>query len=715
MAARGDYFLQLQEHKEESIVSKMTLKMASFMVVALMMLAGILIFVPSADAKPVDDLDGRSRAVLEPNAMTLAQEDLKTMMTGGLDLDEGVDVVASTIGADETATSDPIYTNKTYIAANLYTGNYHLVSVMKMGEGEHCEVWVGKNLYFPTGDPRNVYTSRFNISTDQVNYIMNEFDNNIYPKMSDFFGVPGDRNGSAAMLAEYFGPGWDYFNNTDGGKVMIVIYNIRDENYYYPTYPYYVVGYFSSTLSDAYDRNIIHIDMWDWANRTGEQPSNPARSYLYEATVAHEYQHLLHNWYDPQEESFVNEGCSDYAELVCGYGEMSLASHIGNFLDEPSNSLTVWGDGDQLADYGAAALFTIYLNDKFGGAETIQALVKNTKTGIAGIEDTLAARGYGDWTFNKVFKAWRLTNLIDGNQPGNGMYKYDTLSLADMGALFMISHDMNSGTFNRNDDMGGEIGEYGTDYIQTHRGFMRTRERFNTYMTFWGDQYDYEAGWQNFGSYWWSNQGDQMDNSLQGTIDLTGTIGTIHELTILTRWDMEDYWDFGFVQVSTDGGKTWTSLENAYTTYDHDPNAMQSIVDNLPGITSYSPWQYVTWDLSAYDEQVIEVRFRYMTDWATSYSGWYIDDVYLDGYWIDNAGYEYVFSPVREQTDYLVTMVLYRNDLAIGIIDVPVDSLYDDGWYKPFKLRAVNSICTLISPTEGFVNYWYYVGNLEVA
>ncbi len=42
-------------------------------------------------------------------------------------------------------------------------------------------------------------------------------------------------------------------------------------------------------------------------------------------------------------------------------------------------------------------------------------------------------------------------------------------------------------------------------------------------------------------------------------------------LTFDALWDAEEGWDFGFVQVSDDGGKTWTSLPTADTTTDHDP------------------------------------------------------------------------------------------------------------------------------------------------
>jgi len=127
---------------------------------------------------------------------------------------------------------------------------------------------------------------------------------------------------------------------------------------------------------------------------------------------------------------------------------------------------------------------------------------------------------------------------------------------------------------------------------------------------------------------WWGNQGNLIDTKLTRTVDLTGK--STATLTFWTWYVIEDYWDFGFVQVSTDDGATWTSLydvEGRVTTT-HDPEAMPEIVANLPGFTASSGgWVHETFDLTPYVGEVIDLRFRYMTDWATYLLGWYVDDI----------------------------------------------------------------------------------------
>ncbi|WP_242343306.1 immune inhibitor A domain-containing protein [Anaeromyxobacter terrae] len=124
----------------------------------------------------------------------------------------------------------------------------------------------------------------------------------------------------------------------------------------------------------------------------------------------------------------------------------------------------------------------------------------------------------------------------------------------------------------------------------------------------------------------WGGRADLLDNVLSRTVDLTGK--TSASLSFWTWYDIEPGWDFGFVQVSTDGGATWTSLPLAGTTSTHDGSAMPEIVAQLPGFTGRSGgWQQKTADLSAYAGQHLIIAFRYMTDWGSNNAGFFVDDV----------------------------------------------------------------------------------------
>ena len=96
--------------------------------------------------------------------------------------------------------------------------------------------------------------------------------------------------------------------------------------------------------------NVIVIDAYDWANRIGDQTGNPdGQSDLYEGVIAYELEHLLMNYLDPGEVSWVDEGLADLAIFLNGYdiGGSHLTYHQ---VFHRETSLTRWGGG--LENYG---------------------------------------------------------------------------------------------------------------------------------------------------------------------------------------------------------------------------------------------------------------------------------------------------------------------------------------------------------------------------
>lgn len=102
---------------------------------------------------------------------------------------------------------------------------------------------------------------------------------------------------------------------------------------------------------------------------------------------------------------------------------------------------------------------------------------------------------------------------------------------------------------------------------------------------------------------------------------------------------IEADWDYGFVEVSTDGGSTWSELkvyaENGtqVSTADGyaDPNGRMADYGNKKyGLTGDSHgWAHQYVDLSAYAGQTVDVRLRLATDAAYQDRGWFSDDFAL--------------------------------------------------------------------------------------
>ncbi len=93
----------------------------------------------------------------------------------------------------------------------------------------------------------------------------------------------------------------------------------------------------------------------------------------------------------------------------------------------------------------------------------------------------------------------------------------------------------------------------------------------------------------------------------------SATLNGTYQAATLSFWhkyDIEDGYDYGRVQVSANGG-AWTSL----VSYDG----------------TQSTWQQVTLDLDAYSGQNLRFRFLLDTDYSVTRDGWYIDDITLTG------------------------------------------------------------------------------------
>lgn len=144
--------------------------------------------------------------------------------------------------------------------------------------------------------------------------------------------------------------------------------------------------------------------------------------------------------------------------------------------------------------------------------------------------------------------------------------------------------------------------------------------------------------------YYWGGATDERNAILILTPTLSTYLSTCTTATLkmMSWWDLEDCWDFGFVQASTDGGQTWRGITGTHTTREHNPN-WYFTEDDLPGLTGYAdatnecgPDHPGTWQLLAYTLTQycglpdVRLRIRYGTDWAVLGGGWYIDDIAID-------------------------------------------------------------------------------------
>jgi immune inhibitor A len=117
-----------------------------------------------------------------------------------------------------------------------------------------------------------------------------------------------------------------------------------------------------------------------------------------------------------------------------------------------------------------------------------------------------------------------------------------------------------------------------------------------------------------------SGSGDNLDTtatSPEFTVPAGGS------LTAQVSYDIEEDWDYAYLEVTTDGGATWTPVatDHSRTT---DPNG-QNAGFGITGATE--GWEPLTADLSAFAGESAQVRFRYWTDVAATNPGFQVDAI----------------------------------------------------------------------------------------
>jgi hypothetical protein len=111
--------------------------------------------------------------------------------------------------------------------------------------------------------------------------------------------------------------------------------------------------------------------------------------------------------------------------------------------------------------------------------------------------------------------------------------------------------------------------------------------------------------------------------TLTNPIDLSGYPNP--RLTFWTYYEIENNWDCGMVQISTDNGSTWSPLKGQYTAPGSGKGAQPKNVPVYHGFQTN--WIQEDIDLSTYHDRQIFLRFVLKSDNSVGFDGWYIDDI----------------------------------------------------------------------------------------
>ena len=642
------------------------------------------VFATAASAAPKTAVRSDVREV--PPGKTYSTDKLGTL---------GARSRARAFAAPAAAETPPVGTVRQWIALDDAQGRLYRKDYTLRGVGDKIEVWVANDLSFPAGDCRSQIPDSTTITQAQVDRLISEFDGNMYPKETATFSTPPDRDGSNALLGpDRNGNGGVY---TGGGdNTVALIDNVRDDNYYtFPEAPTYIAGFFSSQFNDLVDRNVMTVDAFDWAHRTTanppDQPTNdlctsrPARPNLYEGTFAHEWQHLRHHYTDPFETTWMNEGLSDFAQTLTGYVNSQATvfdrgadSHIFCYqgfgsvqtafnpnprdCGGPENSLNLWGEDDTasavLADYGHAYSFMLFLFDRYGTDIMSRLHNDGELQGLPSLDAALQAEGAG--SMYGVLHDFQSMTLLDKFLGDSSKSKIQGVSKSRVTTPSLRS-SVNFANPDVNDDPGAAPN--GADYVQLQAAGGRVlagRELRSLSFTGATELPPIPLAWTIV-----SNDPDRPDNPVLFSGNENNTdasaVASVNvpaadpTLRFLAKYGAEAGFDYGYVQVSTDGGATYTSIPG-----DHTVDA--PLGPGLNGTTEgFEPRSY---DLSAYAGQDILVAIRYVSDGGVNEGGLLVDDITVGGTTISDGS---SLAPFRSPSQVHPTQVHNWNVRLVGM------------------------------------------------
>jgi len=340
------------------------------------------------------------------------------------------EVLAAAKTAQPTAWNFHVNDTKAWWATNLATNTEYQVPSTCRKVGVHAYYFVADSLW-----------NNDIVNQTQVDSIAAAFD----------FRTPASpTKGIYQTDVETFGNPPDVDQDS---LIIILILDIKDS---FGGSGTYIAGYFFSVN-----------EFLDGSPAIGSHRSNHAEIYYVDGvqaklstanglataieTAAHEFQHMIHWNYDKSEITFINEGCSMIAEVVCGFPVSFQSSYASN----TNVYLLQWNNSNTIPDYARAQRWLLYLWNQFP-SDYLKLLVQNTGTGITGIDGALAQYGT-QRRFADVFTDWLVANeLNDASVDLRYAYTYSGALPSPVGKKYV---DPNTGS------QSGNVVHLGADYI----------------------------------------------------------------------------------------------------------------------------------------------------------------------------------------------------------------------------------------------------------
>lgn len=304
-----------------------------------------------------------------------------------------------------------------------------------------------------------------------------------------------------------------------------------------------------------------------------------------------------------------------------------------------------------------------YLSQQYG-LDSLRLLMDQPADSIQGVQAYLeAVEAQRD--FRQLFADWIVANYLD--DPDDTAYGYADQNIQVHGAYLIRGPT----------SLEEQVEQYGVRYYTLNLDAAQATVRFQgqTQTTLLPDSLP------GGGPCWWGNRGDSIDSTLTRWIDLSQQESAT--LTYSLWYDIEDGWDFAYLEVSTDDGATWDILETNYST---SRNPLGNAFG--PGYTGQTGWTIETVDLTQYAGLDVLLRFEYVTDDTVNGTGICLGNIAINNAELADAGWDALGFI---QTDNSVSQSYIVRVIEIGQETVVRDISLDNDQHATFTIEGLGT------------------------
>lgn len=455
---------------------------------------------------------------------------------------------------------------------------------------------------------------------------------------------------------------------------------------------------FCGLLGYVATSNTLPVEVYPTSNQREMFVMNGAYfgTSTYLDTLGHEFRHMIEDRYDVNDWDWEVEGSAVLAEDLLGFPEGPISR--GNlFLANPDQQLNRWTDGNSIPYYGQGYVLNRYIFNRLG-ERLYREFATSPLPGFLAI-DAVAEQNNLAFTGLDLWVDWLAALAIHNNPNAPDIYRLrEGLDTAAFSTIDSVPYGLTT-----------TVNQFAADYY-------RFSSQETVTVQFTGSNHVPVLTVQPLsGAHMWvANRANYSQMRLTQTFDLSDVETATLEYAVFH--DIEEGYDFAYVSISTDGGRTWRGLVSEHMQGEAARDDPSDVAYTDRFYTGRGQgWVSETADLTPYAGQPVQIRFEYITDPILTFGGLGIDNIAIPeiGYF-DNAEADgaWVAEGFIRTTGYLaqpwhLILITYADGVPI-VERISVDAanqasftvaLGASGGERPFLIVAASAPMTLQSAT----------------